>query len=170
VTDAQWVRRVEASGPRYLFGRLDQKTAYLTGRLDLTFLPDLTLQLYAQPFLSAGSYTELKQVADPRARAYRNRFLPLLVTREGESYRADLDGDGTRETFPVPDFDVRQFRSTLVLRWEYRPGSLLYLVWSQGRDSFDPDGRFRLLEGTRELFGEPARDVFMLKASYWITP
>lgn len=168
VSEAQWVRRIEASGPHYLFARLDQKTVALTGRFDLTFHPDLTLQGYFQPFLSAGSYSEFKEVTAPRARRYQDRFRPVEVQQEGGHYRTDLDGNGVWERFARPDFNIRQFRSNLVLRWEYRPGSHLYLVWSQGRNDFEADGKFRLGEGVADLFGAPATNVFMVKASYWL--
>lgn len=168
VADAQWVRRIDASGPRYLFARLEQKTVAITSRFDLTFRPDLTLQGYFQPFVSGGSFSEFKEVADPRARRYRDRFRSVAVHREGRNYLTDLDGNRIWERFPEPDFNVRQFRSNLVLRWEYRPGSHLYLVWSQGRNDFETDGRFRLGEGMADLFSAPATNVFMVKASYWL--
>ena len=170
VNDAQWVQRVDARESHYVFGHMDQKTLGLTGRLDLTFLSDLTLQLYAQPFVSAGGYTDLKQVADPRAGSYQDRFSPLEATLVDGEYRADLNGDGVSERFRNPDFNVRQFRSTAVLRWEYRPGSLLYLVWSQGRNHFTQDARFQLGEGLGDLFRQDAENVVMLKVSYWISP
>jgi hypothetical protein len=170
VNDAQWVQRVQDQESHYLFGHMDQKTLGLTGRMDLTFLPDLTLQLYAQPFVSAGAYSEFKQVADPRARTYRDRFAPVDAVLENGQYRADLSGNGVAETFRNPDFNVRQFRSTAVVRWEYRPGSILYLVWSQGRSHFLPDGRFQLGESLGDLFRQDSENVVMLKVSYWISP
>jgi hypothetical protein len=170
VSDAQWVQRIEARESHYVFGHLDQKTLGLTGRMDLTFLPDLTLQLYAQPFVSAGKYTDFKQVADPRARSYQDRFDPVEATLVNGEYQADLTGDGVVKRFRNPDFNVRQFRSTAVLRWEYRPGSLLYLVWSQGRNHFTQDPRFQIGESLGDLFRQDAENVLMLKVSYWISP
>lgn len=166
----QWVDHLETNRDHYLFGRLDQKTLGLTGRFDFTFMPDLTLQLYAQPFISAGRYRDYKEIADPRARALEDRYSPLFPTLEGESYSIDLDGDLTSETFTNPDFNFKQFRSTLVLRWEYKPGSLLYMVWSQGRNHSVRDGSFRFGNDLDTLFRQDAENVFMLKASYWITP
>jgi hypothetical protein len=170
VSDDQWVQRVEARQSHYVFGHMDQKTLGLTGRMDLTFLPDLTLQLYAQPFVSAGKYTDFKQVADPRARSYQDRFDPVEATLVNGEYQADLTGDGVVKRFRNPDFNVRQFRSTAVLRWEYRPGSLLYLVWSQGRNHFTQDPRFQIGESLGDLFRQDAENVLMLKVSYWISP
>jgi hypothetical protein len=179
LNDFQWVDRLEAGGgsagqgpatDHYLFGRMDQKTLGLTGRMDITFQPDLTLQLYAQPFVSAGAYSEFKEVTDPRGDAYEDRFRYLDVEAAAGDYLVDLDGDGAPERFSDPAFNVQQFRSTAVLRWEYRPGSLLYLVWSHGRSNFIRDGRLRFEENLKDLFGSPGENILMLKVSYWLTP
>ena len=170
VNGLQWVQRLDAQHDHFVFGRIEQETLGATGRMDFTFTPDLTLQLYLQPFVSAGQYTDFKQVADPRAEAFRDRFHPLDVRGEEGVYRSDLDGDGEEEAFRNPDFNVQQFRSNMVLRWEFRPGSLLYLVWTQGRDRFTTEGRLDFEENLRDLFRQDAENVFMLKVSYWITP
>lgn len=167
--ELQWVGRFDPDAPVYLFGRLEQTTAGITARADWTFSPSLSLQLYAQPFVSAGSYSEFKRVADPRAQSYAARFAPVpSQTGEDGGIRADVDGDGATESFGSPDFNVKQFRSNLVLRWEYRPGSTLFAVWSQGRDHFTPDGGFSFGSDLGTLLRQPGDDVFMLKASYWI--
>ena len=132
--DRQWVSAVETDTPHYVFGRIDQTTVGLTARVDYAFTPTLSLQLYAQPFVSAGSYDAFKQVDDPVGDAYAHRFASVDARLEDGRYRADLNGDGVDESFRNPDFNFRQFRSNAVLRWEYRPGSSLFLVWSQGRD------------------------------------
>jgi hypothetical protein len=170
VNDLQWVGRYPLDENHYLFGQIDQRTFGLTGRFDYTFKPDLTLQLYAQPFISAGIYQDFKQVNDPLAESYSDRYAPVEVTRSDDHYLMDLDGDGESESFRVPDFNFKQFRSTVVLRWEYRPGSLLYLVWSQGRDHYDMNGDFNLGNNMETLFRQNAENVFMLKMSYWIAP
>lgn len=170
VNALQWVDRVYSFEDHFVFGRIDQKTAGLTGRFDFTFKPDLTLQLYAQPFVGAGAYNEFKEVADPRADKLGDRYSLLEPTLADGRYYLDLNGDGALESFRDPDFNFQQFRSTLVLRWEYRPGSLLYLVWSQGRNNDTPNGRLALGESLDQLFGQNPENVFMLKMSYWITP
>ena len=170
VNDLQWVDRIQTTEDHYVFGRMDQKTVGLTGRFDFTFKPDLTLQLYAQPFLSAGAYDDFKQVAEPRAELYRDRYSHLDPVLTDDGYVVDMDGNGTMESFENPDFNFQQFRSTVVLRWEYRPGSLLYLVWSQGRNHLTPDGGLSLGDDLGNLFGQSAENVFMLKLSYWFTP
>lgn len=170
--DRQWVERVtdDDDSRHYVFARMDQTTVGLTGRVDYAFTPNLSLQVYAQPFVSAGDYEEFKRVADPRAPTYRARFQPLNVHLSDDEYLVDLDGVGAPESFDNPDFNFKQFRSNVVLRWEYRPGSELFLVWSQARDHVAGDGRFDFSEGLDTLFEQDAHNVFMLKVSYWMSP
>lgn len=169
VDDRQWVTRAEADGAHYLFGRLDQTTVGVTARVDFAFTPTLSLQLYAQPFVSAGAYGSFREVADPTAAHYADRFAAIATRSEGGRHRVDLDADGTDESFGDPDFNIRQFRSNVVLRWEYLPGSALFLVWSQGRDDFVGQGRFDFRDDVRDLFDVPSDDVFMIKLSYWMS-
>lgn len=170
VNDLQWVQRILTDTDHYVFGRIDQETVGLTGRFDFTFTPNMTLQFYAQPFVSAGTYSDFKEVSDARAGQYEDRIRRLSPTLEDDRYRQDLDGNGSVESFRNPDFNVQQFRSTLVLRWEYKPGSLLYLVWSQGRDNRTGNGNLAFRDNLDELFQRDGENVFMLKVSYWITP
>ena len=138
-------------------------------RVDWTFSPTLSLQIHAEPFVSAGDYGDLRRIADPRADAYADRFAHVhAATNADGTTRADIDGDGTVETFRNPDFNFKQFRSNAVLRWEYRPGSVLFAVWSQGRDHFARTGDFSLGGNLGTLFRQPGEDVFMVKLSYWI--
>jgi hypothetical protein len=171
VEDRQWVDRVGTdNGPAYLFGRMDQTTFGLTTRLDLALSPTLSLQFYGQPFMSAGSFGEFKQVNDPRGASYAQRVAPVTARRDGTGFVADLNGNGAEERFRNPDFNVAQFRSNAVLRWEYRPGSTLYAVWGQARDHFSQDGEFRLGDGMGDLFSQEPENVLMLKVSYWLSP
>ena len=167
--DAQWVRRFELAAPHYLFGRLEQTTAGITARADWTFSPTLSLQLYAQPFVSAGRYLDFKRVADPRAEAYRDRLTGVSAShRDGGEVQVDIDRDGAVESFSDPDFNFKQFRSNVVLRWEYQPGSTLFAVWSQGRNHYATDGAFSFGSDLGTLLDQRSEDVFMLKLSYWI--
>jgi hypothetical protein len=166
--DRQWVRRIETDEDHYLFGRIDQTTAGATLRMDYAFTPTLSLQLYAQPFVSAGTYGAFKQVADPMASRYEDRFTATDVRMEADDYLTDLDGDGEYESFGNPDFNVRQFQSNAVLRWEYRPGSALFVVWSQGRSASVGDRGFDLSRDLSGLFDLHPTNVFMVKLSYWL--
>lgn len=171
VNDRQWVGRFGPEGaPSYVLGRLDQTAVGATGRLDLALTPTLSIQLYAQPFVASGRYDAFKRVTNPSHERYEGRFTRLELTREGERWVGDLDGHGEVDTLPAPDFDLRQFRSNAVLRWEYRPGSTLFVVWSQGRDVFGTNGTFDFSDAFGTLFDQRPSNVFMVKLSYWMTP
>jgi hypothetical protein len=169
VDDRQWVGRPTVDGePLYLFGRIDQTTVALNLRADMALTPTLSIQVYAQPFVSAGDFSEFKRVTDPRAGQYDDRFAPVEANLENGAYQAELDG--TPFQFANPNFNFKQFRSNAVLRWEYRPGSTLFLVWAQGRDHFEPDGTFQVGRNFGELFGQESENVLMVKVSYWLNP
>jgi hypothetical protein len=163
--------------PHYVFGQLDQTTAALAARLNYAFTPELTLQLYAQPFISAGDYSEFREVANPRADTFRDR-LPALGAEEIRAcdgfYGVRAEASGCEEDarfafrFGDPDFSFRQFRSNAVLRWQYRPGSTLFVVWSQGRTAYVPGGAFDLWGDTADLFGAPGTNVLLIKLNYWL--
>lgn len=171
VDDRQWVgRHGDIDDPTYVLARLRQTTVGLTSRLDLALTPTLSLQFYAQPFAAAGRYEAFKRVADPRGETYADRVTLLDLERTGEGWSGDVDGDGLDDTLSSPDFNVRQFRSNAVLRWEYRPGSTLFVVWAQGRDAFDRDGTFQFTDDFDTLFDQHPRNVFMVKLSYWLSP
>ncbi|AHG89000.1 hypothetical protein J421_1463 [Gemmatirosa kalamazoonensis] len=146
----QWYANVTSGGtPRWLFARLDQHLLSFLGTLDVTATPTLSLQLYAEPFVSAGKYDDVRTLADPRARRYDDRFTPFPRTTEG--------------------FNSKQFNSTAVLRWEYRPGSTLFVVWSQGREQLDRDpGSFEAARDYRNLFGARPDNTLAVKLAYWI--
>jgi hypothetical protein len=166
---------------RWVFARMDQRTASLTARLNYIFSPTLSLQFYAQPFISAGGYDGFMEVADARADRFDDRF----HTFSDAEIRQCGDGDnvyfgvrpqaaGCGETagfgysFGNPDFNVRQLNSNAVLRYEYRPGSTLFVVWSQGRADFTSDGRFQLRNNTADLLRAPGTNVLLIKMSYWL--
>jgi hypothetical protein len=145
--DAQWVEN--AADGRYVFGRLEQTTVSWTTRVNYTVTPNLSLQIYAAPFVSAGDYDRFKQLVDGRAARYEDRYAPI-----------DYDGN--------PDFNYRSFRTTNVLRWEYKPGSALFVVWQQGREAVLESGRFDFGRDFGGAFTAPARNVFLIKWSYWV--
>lgn len=167
LNDRQWVRRIDTDAPNYLFARIEQTTVGLTARMDYAFSPNLSLQVYAQPFLGSGSYRDFKRVADPRADRYADRFESLEVRTEDDRYRTELDGSTV--SFGKPDFSFKQFRSNTVLRWEYSPGSAVYLVWSQGRNHSSRTGRFDFESDLGDLFDALPDNIFMLKFNYWLS-
>ena len=151
----------QALGPRtdslthYLFAHLDQKTFALTMRFTYPFSSTMSLQVYAQPFIAKGTFSNVRELsATPRAENYDDRY---------QAY-----GD-TAFTNNIGGFNFKQFRSNVVFRWEYRPGSTLFVVWSQGRRGFTG------IEGTQsfggdigDLFDLRPDNSFLVKVSYWI--
>jgi hypothetical protein len=155
--NTQWygnvVDAVDSTTTHYTFAHLDQRTVGLRGRVNFTASPTLTVQLYAEPFVSKGRFSDLRELADPRAANYADR------------YQAYTD---TAVTNHVGSFDYKQFRSNLVMRWEYQPGSTIYLVWTQARE--DPESIYgsRSLSGDfRRLFDSHPDNTFLIKVSYW---
>ena len=137
----------------HTIAHLEQKTVGITWRANYTFTPNATLQLYANPFVSKGTFSDVREVVNPRADEFTDRFQPFADT-------AVTNNPG--------GFNSKQFRSNVVFRWEYRPGSTLFLVWSQGRgarDNFEGNQSFRGDFG--DLFGMRADDTFLVKMSYW---
>jgi hypothetical protein len=134
----------------YTFAHLDQTTVGLTFRLDYTATPTLTLQIYANPFVSKGTYSDVREVVNPRADKYADRFGPYA-----------LGGD-------PGGFDVREFNSSTVVRWEYNPGSSLYVVWTQGRQNFAPGSELPPLSNDYDqLFKAHPANTFLVKAVHW---
>jgi hypothetical protein len=178
VDPAQYVAaRAPEDGTDYVFGRIDQTTVAMNTRLNVTFTPQLTLELFAQPFVSAGRYGEFKRVEDPRARAFDDRFRTFTdaeLRPDGQEsgrtrWRYHPDGaDPGSYSFLDPSFNFRSLRGNAVLRWEYRPGSTLFLVWQQQRSASEPFGDFRFGRDVGEIFQAPGRNIFLLKATYWI--
>jgi hypothetical protein len=153
VDDRQWIGNVSnpaGDTTHYTVARLDQRTVALTSRINWTASPTLSVQIYAQPFTTGGDYSRWRQVVDGHNRTYDRQYAPW---RQGE------DPGG---------FNVKQFRSNTVVRWEYRPGSTLFFVWQQGRtqDHLNP-GSFEFRRDFRNLFGAHPENTFLVKASYW---
>ena len=169
----------EWAGHRYVFGKLDQTTLSLDTRFNMTFTPTLSLELYAQPFLSSGHYTNFKEFAEVKSRRMFlfGRDNGSTVTQSTDpadgtlTYTIDPDGAGGAAaplSFSNPDFNIRSLRGTSVLRWEYRPGSTLYFVWTQERDGFDQFGNFDFWRDRSLLYRDQPTNVFQIKATYWI--
>lgn len=156
IDDSQWYGNFEDSAnvTHYTFAHLNQRTLSATLRFDVTATPNLTFQLYASPFVTKGSFTNIRELNDPRAKNYDDRYKPYA----DESVLTDQPGG----------FNVKQFRSNAVVRWEYRPGSALFLVWTQQRQgdlSLAGDQTFG--GDYRGLFNLHPDNTFLVKMSYW---
>jgi hypothetical protein len=150
---AQWVENLTDARDHYVFGALDQQTVAITMRLNYTMTPTLSLQLYAEPFVSAGDFSAFKELVNGRAREFDQRYAPFAYT--------DVAGDS-------PDFNAKSFRTTNVLRWEYKPGSTLFVVWQQARENDLVPGGFRFGRDVRDIFGVAPRNTFLVKLAYWV--
>ena len=156
--------------PRYLNGEIDQRTLSMSVRLNYTINPNLTIQYWGQPFISRGRYSNFKHITDPVAKTFEDRFVqytPEQTSLADGSYAIDGDLDGVTDfSFDDPDFSFVQFRSNLVIRWEYIPGSEIFLVWSQDVSrSGDPTNGLLSSLGDN-IFGQKPQNIFLLKATY----
>lgn len=152
IDDQQWYGNyVDAGVPVYTFARLYQSTSSLTLRMNYTITPTLSVESYAQPFVSTGRYTDWRAIDDGAARDPGERFTPYSTRGAPRGFR------------------FGQLRTNNVVRWEYRPGSVLFFVWTQARDASesDPD-RFGVGGGYDAVFARRPENVFLIKASYWL--
>ena len=142
-----------ASTPHYLFAHLEQKQLGVTMRVTYPFSASATLQIYAQPFISKGTYSNVQRLSTtPRAEDYASRYVPDPIASDNPG-----------------GFNYKQFRSNVVFRWEYRPGSTLFMVWSQGRqNSAGTEGTRGLRGDLGDLFDLSPNNTFLVKLAYWI--
>jgi hypothetical protein len=151
-------------------GQISQETYSFTFRFNYNITPDISVQYYGSPFISNGKYNDFKKATNThsgnitdRYHSYTDQEISLdelkntYIISEGVAYY----------TFGNPDFSFRQFRSNLVARWEYRPGSTIYLVWENNRNSRESDYFSSLSYNLNELFGVQPTNVFMMKISFW---
>jgi hypothetical protein len=154
---------------RVVFSDLVQHTLELGTRVNVTFTPTLTLELFAQPLISSGDYENFKEFVAPRTVEKRLFDATQIRFVKGEYV---LDADRNPFTLPLsfsnPDFNFRSLRGNAVVRWEYRPGSTVFLVWTQSRSSEDPVGDFQFRRDRSALFDARPDNVLLVKVNYWI--
>jgi len=157
---------------RYLMGSIDRTTASMSLRLNFSLTPDLSLQYWGQPFIASGDYSQFKRITNSRADVYNDRFSTFddgQITYNGEEevYNVDEDRDGATDySFDDPGFKFLDFKSNLVARWEYMPGSTIFLVWSQQRRDFMTNGAFHFRDDLDQLTGIYPHNVFLVKVTY----
>jgi len=132
-------------GRRYVFAHLDQHSVELDTRADWTVTSRLSFQLFLQPFIASGDYHDFRSLVAARTRDYA----PTAPTSN-------------------PNFNLRSLRGNAVVRWEFRPGSALYVAWNENRAGVAPIGDFRLSRDLRAIPPAPSHDVFLVKVSYWL--
>jgi hypothetical protein len=123
------------------------------------------------PFLSSGKYTGFKKITNGRANYYTDRFRvfpanEILYNLSSGQYQINDQSGNELYNFDQPDFNVKEFLSNMVVRWEYMPGSTIYLVWSQTRKQSVENGNFNLADDMKDLFDNKPYNVFLLKASF----
>ncbi len=174
---AQWVTSVDDAlavatyGGRYVFADFDQTEVAMTTRINWILSPKMSLQVYTQPLISVGDYTGFKEFSRPgrfEFAAYGQDRGAISYQPADETYTVDPDGAGAAEPFSFsnPDFNFKSLRLNAVFRWEYRPGSTLYIAWTDQRQDVADPGDFELGRDAGHLTGAPADDVFLVKIAY----
>jgi len=170
MNEMQYVATADASdGPRYVVAQIDQTVARISVRMTYMITPNISVQYWGQPFGSSGTYSNFKTITQSRAESYTDRFSyvsPAHLSLNDDQYSVDADANGTPDyTFKKPDFNFGQFRSNMVMRWEYIPGSTFFLVWTQELNgSFydnDPDHPRYSFD-----FKGKAHNIFLTKFTY----
>jgi hypothetical protein len=179
VTSASDPTATAMFGRRYLFAEVLQHSVALTTRLNVTLSPTLSLQLWAQPFVATGAFREFKELEAPRTTDYlvygRTPGSTLTPTTNPDggvtAYALDPDGAGPRQAVTVdnPDFTYRSLRGNAVLRWEYRPGSTVFLVWTQACSSYGSSPAFNAAGDFRRLCQGRSDNVVAVKLNYWLS-
>lgn len=178
INPTQWIGNFEDPAAintyknRYVFGKILQHTLSTNIRLNWTFTPVLSLQIYLQPFFAVGDYQEFKELGKPKSMNYINygeNNSAINYDKENNEYIIDPDGSGPAAAFSFenPDFNYKSLRGTTVLRWEVKPGSILYFVWSHNQTNFDNPGDFEFNRDFKNLWRTDGDDIFMIKFSYW---
>jgi hypothetical protein len=173
-SELQYVTQTEYNGnARYIFASINQKTISTSFRVNLNLSPNLTFQYWGQPFVATGKYYNHKFITEPMANNYSDRFWTYnnnQITFETDHYNIDENLDGkTDYTIGKSDFNVKQFLSNLVVRWEYSPGSTVFLVWSQTRSYNSDSGQMDFFNNLGDLFNKGKNiphNVFLIKFSY----
>jgi hypothetical protein len=175
-TELQYVRRLNYNGKdKYIFASIDRRTINASFRVNLNLSPDLTLQYWGQPFVASGKYFDHKYILNPMAEEFRDRFWTYSAAQktfdiENNNYKIDEYIDGTTDyRIGNNDFNIQEFLSNLVVRWEYSPGSTVYLVWSQTRSYSNDSGVMNFFSDIGDLFDRDnniPKNVFLIKFSY----
>ena len=172
--DLQFVTDITFNNsPGYILASINNKILGMSLRVNFNITPDLSIQYWGQPFIASGKYFEFKKVSEPKAQKYSDRFHILSASEISFDDNTDLmnvneDGTGPVDySFTNPDFNTNEFLSNLVLRWEYIPGSTLYLAWSQTRNFYNTDGVFNFNRNLHDLFSvnKPC-NIILIKFSY----
>lgn len=167
----QYVAGVQPEGSsdtRYIIAHMKQRTYGVTLKAQVNITPDLSIQYYGSPFTSIAKYDQFKMAADTKSRNYDNRF--SVIGEKEINYSENnylVDSEKGKFSFRNPDFSFNEFRSNLVVRWEYLPGSTLYFVWENSRTNRDDRYRSGWNNNLDRLFGLSASNTLVMKINYW---
>jgi len=178
---AQWVGSYDdpaaskTYGRRYVFGKMNQTEISANIRMDWVLSPTLSFQVYVQPLISSGAYSDIKMLDKSRSydfTIYGENGSTVKKSGTGNNFVYELDADGNGPS-PVyrtgnPDFSIVSLRGNAVLRWEYMPGSTLYFVWTQSRFAFEQNGEFEFNRSFNSMGGVKPDNIFMVKLTYWL--
>jgi len=170
----QYITTIKKNGTEnYIMGRIDSKQFSVSARINIGITPEMSLQYYGQPFFFSGDYSKFKTITNSIASDYNSRFHEytgneIKYNAESAVYTIDKDGNGADFSFDNPDFHFLEYRSNLVYRWEYKPGSTIFLVWSQGRATDGPEGNFMFNKYSDQLVKVHPQNDFLIKISYAI--
>ncbi len=170
--ELQYVDDYSSDRYHYILGRIEQTTFAASMRINYIVTPNLSIEYWGQPFISRGEYSDFKDVNEASDESFGKRYgsfddSQISYQSKSESYLIDDNSDGIIDFELVdPNFNFMQFRSNLVLRWEYIPGSTLFLVWTNSASAFhnSKDNRFSSLSS--DLWGADASNIFLLKYTY----
>ena len=154
---------------KYILAHLNQKTLGATFRVDYNITPEISIQYYGSPFASVGKYSKLKEVTNPRATSYSDRFKLLNAQFVNNTYQVAETNEAPAYSVNNPDFTFNQFRSNLVFRWEYRPGSQLFFVWGNERTGWKNDSNSKVGRAVSDLKDVSPTNIFLIKLSYWFS-
>jgi hypothetical protein len=173
-SEFQYVTALNAkNGEKYIFAGISRTTINTSFRVNINLSPNLTLQYWGQPFIATGKYYNHKLIVAPLAKKYKDRFItfsPEQISLTGNQYNVDEDTNGSVDyKFDRSDFNVQEFLSNMVVRWEYNPGSSIYFIWSQMRSSSNNSGNLDFSNDLSDLFNRgnnKPHNVFLIKFSY----
>ena len=147
--DAQWIQNVDATGDGavdHVGGRLDRDVIDVTVRSTFAVHRDMTVQVFLQPFVAVGHYTDIRRLARPRS----YEFEPVTIEEN-------------------PDFNTKSLRGNVVLRWEYIRGSTLFVAWNLSTVDPSRPGVFQPWRDLKDTFGADGSRAFMVKMTYWLS-
>ena len=156
-------------GTKYLVGTIDRKTISSTLRFEYFISPEISLQYYGNPYASTGKFEDFREVADADNKSLALRYNKLKSNLLSNNYYQLIKNETPLYQIKNPDFNFHEFRSNLVGRWEFRPGSTLYLVWTNTRSEYSDQFNQSILKSFGNIWKVQSQNVFMVKFSYWFS-